>query len=117
MGLWQNLKDTFSTSLKEGIPLPVAKDVNRGEASVTLFFMYIFNMCALASLIYLHIQDTALTAALVTATYSIIWTVLYMMRHIQKAKFDLDDKSIDLEGDDEGDPDGNAAPADPNKQD
>lgn len=101
MGVWQNLKDAFGKTAKEGLYLPFAHDANRNEPSVTLLFMYIFNLCAFASIIYLHIKDSALTAALTTLTYSIVWTVLYMMRSIQKAKFDLDDKSIDLEGDED----------------
>lgn len=101
MGLWQGIKDAFSKTAKEGLYLPFAHDANREEPSVTLLFMYVFNLCALASIVYLHIKDSAFTAACTTLLYSIVWTVLYMMRSIQKAKFDLDDRSIDLEGDEE----------------
>lgn len=110
MGLWDNLKEALKKSSTEGMFLPVAYDASRGEASVTLFFMYIANIVAICSILWLHSKGEPLTATLTAAIYSIVWTVLYMMRRIQKAKFDLDDRSVDLEADDEQD--ANSKPAD-----
>jgi hypothetical protein len=101
MGLWQNLKDALVKSSTEGMHMPVMFDASTGKASATLFFMYIANTLALCSLIWLHFRGDPFVATITTAIYSIVWTVLYMMRRIQKAKFDLDDRSIDLEADDE----------------
>jgi hypothetical protein len=109
MGLWQNIKDALVKSSKEGIYLPVMHDASTAKASATLFFMYIANLLAIVSLIWLHFQNDAFVATVTTAIYSVVWTVLYMMRRIQKAKFDLDDKEFELEGEDEEEP---AKPAD-----
>lgn len=101
MGLWQNIKEAFVKSSTEGMHMPVMFDASTGKASATLFFMYIANLLALCSIIWLHFNGEAFTATCMAAIYSIVWTVLYMMRRIQKAKFDLDDRSIDLEGEDD----------------
>lgn len=113
MGLWQNLKDALVKSSTEGMHLPVAYDASRGEASATLFFMYIANIVAICSVLWLHTKGDPLTATLTATIYSVVWTILYMMRRIQKAKVDLDDRSVDLEADD--DEDNKPASSDANK--
>lgn len=101
MGLWQNLKDALVKSSTEGMHMPVMYDSSRKEASATLFFMYIANLVAICSVLWLHTKGDPLTATLTATIYSVVWTILYMMRRIQKAKVDLDDRSVDLEADDD----------------
>lgn len=87
---------------EEGIRVPFAFDGVTKLPSVTLFFMYIANLLAILSLIYLHIRSDAFIATCMTVLYAVINTVLYLMRKLQSAKFDLDDKSFELEaGDDQ----------------
>lgn len=95
----ERIKEFFVKASTEGLYLPVAQDA--GKPSVTLFFMYLSNLVAIVSLILLHVKGDPFTATSTTAIYAIIQTVLYMLRRLQKAKFDLDDKSIELEGEDD----------------
>lgn len=81
-----------------GINLPFAHDATTGKSSVTLLMVYISFVLATVSLILLHIWPQVILGA----TYSIIFWVLavifYQIRRLQKAKFDIDDKSFELEG-------------------
>lgn len=97
--------DFFERANKIGLNVPLAHDSTKGQPSVTLFFMYLANVMAIFSLIYLHLRADAFVANCMTLLYAVISTVLYMMRKLQSAKFDLDDKSFELESDDNQDGD------------
>ena len=84
-----------------GLNLPLAADPVSGKPSVTLLLMYVANLVAIASLIYLHIKGDAFTATCMSVLYGVLCTVLYMMRKLSKAKFDLDDKSVELDSGEE----------------
>lgn len=84
-----------------GISVPMAHDSASGKPSITLLLMYVANALAILSLIYLHIRGEAFPATCMAMLYGVICTVLYMIRKLNKAKFDLDDKSIELEGGDD----------------
>lgn len=93
----------FKHANQEGLLLPFAKDSARPgkPPSVTLFFLYLTNILAVLSLVCLHFRTDAITATVATCGYGIVWSVLYLMRNLQKVKFDADDKSLELEGEDE----------------
>lgn len=93
--------DKFRKLNEEGILFPYAKNSVNNQPSVTLFFLYINNILAFMSLIYLHIKGDIFIATATTCVYSIIWAVLYLMKSIKTFKADLDDQSIELEGEDE----------------
>jgi hypothetical protein len=95
----EKVKQFFVKASTEGLYLPVAHDA--GKPSVTLFFMYLSNLLAVVSLALLHVKGDAFTATTTTAIYAVVQTVLYMFRRLQKAKFDLDDKSVELEGEED----------------
>ena len=101
MSFMQNMKDALKKSAEEGLYFPVAYDASKKQASATLFFMYLANVLALVSIIWLHFQNDPFVATITAAIYSVVWTVLYMMRRLQKAKFDLDDRSIELDSGEE----------------
>jgi hypothetical protein len=85
-----------------GIRLPFIHDSTTGKPSITLLFPYITFVLATISIILLHIKTDLAVATWTTIGFWIVSTVLYMLRRISKAKFDLDDKSIELDsGDDE----------------
>ena len=96
-----SILNLLEKSNKEGLPLPLAHDGATGKPSVTLFFVYLSNILAIASLITLHIAADKITASIMTCIYAITWVILYMFRALQKAKIDFDDKSIELEGEDD----------------
>jgi H2-forming N5,N10-methylenetetrahydromethanopterin dehydrogenase-like enzyme len=93
-------KDIKKTWRDTGIKLPFAFDAATKMPSVTLLFMWVGNTLAIASLIYLHIASNPLIATTATITYAVICTILYLMRKLQHAKFDLKNESFDLTGDD-----------------
>lgn len=95
-----DIKNLVYKASREGLPLPGAYDASTDKPSSTLLFMYIANMVALGSVIYLTIKDP-IAGAVAACLFSTVNTVLYLMRRLQKASFDLDDKSINLESEDE----------------
>lgn len=84
-----------------GIMVPMAHDSPAGKPSVTLLLMYVANALAIFSLIYLNIIGDSLTATGMTCLYAIICTVLYLMRKLNKAKFDLKNQDLELDGGDD----------------
>ena len=81
----------------EGLKLPYAHDPATGQASVTLLFPYIVFILALIANAILLYKDTFTG----TVTAIIFWAVamiFYLIRRLSKAKIDLDDKSIELDG-------------------
>lgn len=91
------ITEFFKSANENGLHFPLARDPVSGQASVTMFFLYLANMMAIGSLIYLHIKGDPFIATCMSVLYAVISTVLYMMRKISKAKFDLKDKSFDLD--------------------
>lgn len=96
--------DLFKYSNEKGLPLPLAHDPVQQQASVTMFFAYLTNLLAIASLIYYNIAGDHFNAACLSCVYAIIHTILFMFKHLRTFKADLDDKSIELEGSDENSP-------------
>jgi hypothetical protein len=81
-----------------GLNLPLANDSAAGKPSVTLLLMYVANLIAIISLIYLHIKGDPLAASGMTCLYAVICTVLYMMRKLNKASFDLKSQKFEVDG-------------------
>lgn len=89
-------KDIMKYSSEIGWKFPAAYDNDKPGPSVSLLFAHISFYVATLATIYLlykdHIAGTA--SALIMAG---LYFVFYMMRRLTKAKFDIDDRSIDLE--------------------
>lgn len=84
----------------KGIKLPMAYDFVTKLPSVTLLFPYIaFIVLTYAEI--LLIQKDPMEGSLVALGVWFLATVLYMIRKLNKARFDLDDKSFELEGGDD----------------
>lgn len=95
-------KETVKSLLEDGLKLPYAYDPTTGKPSITLLFPYVTFLLALAANIALLVKDVFTG----TVTAIIFWSVaviFYLMRKLQKTKIDFDDKSIELESDDEQD--------------
>lgn len=84
-----------------GLNVPMAHDSAAGSPSVTLLLMYAANVLAILSLIFLHIKGDPATATGATCIYAVVCTVLYMFRKLTKAKFDLKNQDIELDGGDD----------------
>lgn len=96
--MFEGIKQFFTYGSEKGLNFPYAKDGVTGKPSVTLFFSYVSFYMTIISLIALHFKDSLFVASATTAIYSCIMIIFYLIRTIKRAKIDLDDKSLDLEG-------------------
>lgn len=99
MSIYQSLKEQFKTWNKEGVNVPLASD--NGVPSMTLLFAYISFLATLLSLIYLHIFPDRYGPTIMSVITWVIALVIYRMRRIEKMKFDLDNRSFELDSEDE----------------
>lgn len=97
----QAIKDLYNKSAEVGLKLPFVYDGATKQPSITLMFAYITFILALVSTILLHIFDNLLTATVTSICFWVIAYVLYRIRKLDKAKIDLDDRSIEFSGDGE----------------
>lgn len=91
----------------EGMRWPFLHDPESGKPSVTLMMLYLTSVVVLLAVVIssskMMIKGDYLSS---TMAPILIWTmayVFYRMRKLDKFKIDLDDKSIELDGDDEDD--------------
>lgn len=96
--MFEGIKQFFTYGSEKGLKFPYAHDGVTGKPSVTLFFSYVAFYLTMASLIALHFDGGLFVASVTTAIYSCIMIIFYLIRTIKRAKIDLDDKSLDLEG-------------------
>lgn len=97
----EKLLQLFKDWSESGIKLPIfLHDSKTGHSSITLTFPFVSFLALLASLFVLHKSPSLemLGATSLTFFTWLVATVLYLMRRIQKFKFDLDDKSVELDG-------------------
>jgi hypothetical protein len=97
----QKIKELIKKSCTNGIYFPFAHDPVTKIPSVTLLFPYITFILAMSSVIALHFKQTLLIPSLVSILFWALSVIFYMIRTLQKAKIDLDDKSIELEGEED----------------
>ena len=95
------LSDKWKQWCDVGMRLPFMRDPTTQKPSITLFFPYATFALAVVSLTALHFRSGLLMATWTAIGFWIIAVVLYMLRKITRAKFDLDDKSIDLSNEEE----------------
>lgn len=84
-----------------GVYVPFIYDQSTKGPSMTLAFSYITFVLAILSCIALHVKVELFVATVTTLMFWLIATILYMIRKITKAKFDLDDKSFELDNDED----------------
>lgn len=75
---------------------PLAVDKNTGKSSVSLFFVYITFMLALVAVGYTLATDAFIGTMAALALFFGCY-ILYRMRSLDKVKFDLANKSFELE--------------------
>jgi len=100
--MYNNIKEFFKFAAKNGLFFPAAYDKATNGPSVSLFFSHIAFYLSIVVIIILSIKDINL-GAIAAITQSTLMLVFYLLRRLKKASFDLDDKSIALEGDNEND--------------
>lgn len=95
------IKEIWGKWNKEGIRLPFIHDPVVNRPSITIVFPYVLFWICCISLISLHFFPDLVIATWTGIGFWTISTILYMFRKLQKAKFDLDSKSIEIEASDD----------------
>lgn len=96
--------DLFKKSGESGVRLPFVFDATTGKPSITVFFPYATFIVALLGSIVLFFNQKFFVAEMTAIGFWALSTVLYMIRRITRAKFDLKDKSVELSSEDEAKP-------------
>lgn len=99
--MFDKLKALLARLNNPGMLLPIAHNPSTGLPSVTLTFAYVTFVLAVLSTIALHFKTDLWIA---TSSCLIFWTlavVFYRMGKLDKVKLDLDDRSIELESEEE----------------
>ena len=85
---------------EEGLCLPMARDAVPGKPSVSLLFAYVSFCGAFMANSILTYKDPSLGSVGFIVFFTLCM-VFYLIRRLKKFSADLDDKSINLEGEDE----------------
>ena len=93
------IKEQFKEWNQVGMRIPVASD--NGTPSITMLFTYVSFLAVLLSLIYLHVYPDKPVPTLISILAWSISLFIYRMRRIDKLKFDLDDKSFEVDAEDD----------------
>lgn len=96
----QKLKDLYNQACELGFRVPFAYDAKTKEPSVSLLFAYSTFLMTVVSVIALHFKLDLVIATGTTMMFWIVSMLFYLIRNISKAKVDLDDRSLDIEGED-----------------
>lgn len=94
--MWGKIKELIKLSNSYGMPLPMVRDEPEGRPSFTLLCVYISFMVAVWSVIGLYHDINRFVAACTAISFWVIAMVFYRLKKLDKAKIDLDDKSIEL---------------------
>jgi hypothetical protein len=97
MSILGKVKKFFEFTAKVGLYVPMAYDANTDKPSVTLLAFHLSIILALASIVALHFFKGILEATTAAIAYSCICFVFYRLRNLDKVKFNLKDKSFELE--------------------
>jgi hypothetical protein len=84
-----------------GLFVPMIRSDKSGGPSVTLTFAYVTFIIAVVSVIYNHLVDGLLTATITSIIFWALAVVLYRLGKLDKAKFDLENKTLELDSEDE----------------
>lgn len=99
--MFVKLKNFFKNASVNGLYLPFVHDPVTKKPSITLLFSYVTFLMSVLSVILLHFKQTLIIPTFMTIMFWVLAVIFYMIRTIQKAKIDLDEKSIELEGEEE----------------
>lgn len=94
------LKNFFNKSATEGMKVPFVYDGDSQKPSVTLLFAYVTFILAVISVICLHFWKELITASATSIIFWIVSVVFYRLRRLDKAKINIKDQSIELDGED-----------------
>lgn len=102
MGILTKIFSFFFTEWEtKGVSMPLMYDPVADRASITVLFPYVSFWLTIVSLIFLHFFPSIWSATLGCGMLWVLSTVLYMIRKLSKAKFDLNDKTIEFDSEPE----------------
>ena len=93
--VWKNWSEN-------GIKLPYLHDPVTKKPSITLLFPYITFVLALISVILLHIWPSMIVATITSLLFWSTSTIFYLIRKLNKAKINLQNQSVELDGGESG---------------
>lgn len=93
------IKRLIQVAIESGLPLPHAYDPVAKAPSFRLLAAYISLILAVVSIIALHLRPELLPATWTTIGFFGLCMVFYMLKKLQQAKIDLDDREISLSAD------------------
>lgn len=102
------IKSLWNDWCVKGVHWPFAHDPVTGKPSITLMYSYVTFMIACASIGAAHYNVRYIPATIISIFFWVIAVVFYMIRKLNKAKIDLQNKSLELDNDDDKKP---SAPA------
>ena len=88
---------TIRNWFKVGFLFPMFMDTQTNQPSITLTYSIISFLMAVASIVVMHWYKFIWPATTATIGFWFLATVLYIIRKINKASFDIDDREITLE--------------------
>lgn len=99
--MWQKFKDLMEFACKNGLWLPMAREEPEGKPSFTLLTVYVTFFVMVVSLMALHWKAGLFVATCTSIMTWVVAMVFYRLKKLGKAKIDLDDKSIELDSEEE----------------
>jgi hypothetical protein len=95
--MFKSFLDYYNDKAKNGINFFFANDPTEKKPSSTLFYSYMAFWLSFISLVVLHFRADPVTASGMSIGFTGLMIVFYMIRKINKAGFNLKDKSVNLE--------------------
>lgn len=101
----EKIKSYFRKWFSSGIMLPMIYDPLSGKPSITLTCVYITFFTAIKCFYEYKNNPVTPLPTIISICFWALSMIFYLIRKIAKAKFDLDDKSLEIESeeDSEGD--------------
>lgn len=98
------ITDKFKDWSNHGVKFLYANDASTGKPSITLFFAYVTFWLAAIGSVAVYFKPDVLTASINSTVFWVGALIFYRLRSLDKVKFDLDDKSFELSGDEDEQP-------------
>lgn len=95
-----HIKALIASIAESGLKLPHAYDPTVKRPSFRLLAAYISFLLACASTIVLHFDVSLVVANIMTLLFFVLCMVFYMLKKLNNAKIDLDDRSVELNSED-----------------
>ena len=90
------IKRLIRAAVESGLPLPHAYDPGRKKPSFRLLAAYMSFLLTCASIVALHFNSEMIIASAMSVLFFAVCMVFYMLRRLDSAHIDFDDKEISI---------------------